>query len=106
VSDAPARRQATLTIGSILLCVLDLLLAPNFLLMAGFAGDAPHPSAAMEAVIVALVASAAASVACAVIAFVAGLLGAPRRLVFWVALFPVLILAGFIGLLVVAGDHS
>jgi hypothetical protein len=96
------RRQATLTAGSAVLCLVDLLLAPMFLLAGGFAGDAPNPSAAMLNVIMALVAATIASVVCPIVALVGGLLGAPRRLVFWVAIVPVLALAGFIGLLVIA----
>jgi hypothetical protein len=90
------RRQATLTIGSGLLCAIDILMAPAIMLMAAFAGDAPNPSPTMLDLITALMLIAAGSVACGIVALVAGLLGAPRRLVLWVAALPPLALIGSI----------
>ena len=82
------RRPATLTIASGLLIGLDFMMAPVIALMAGFAADAPNPSATVLNAIVGLLYVAAGSVACGVIALVAGLFGAPRKLVLLVAALP------------------
>src|SRR5262249_7796655 len=81
VTDAPARRQATLTTGAVLLCGLDILLGPILLLIAAFV--APKGPASATA---ALIAIGAGCLICGLGTLAAGLAGAPRRLVFWLAL--------------------
>jgi uncharacterized oligopeptide transporter (OPT) family protein len=98
---APARRQATLSVASALLCLVDILLAPLFLMAAAFAGDAPNSGAGVYLVILLLVGACGAAIVCPIVAFVAGLAGAPRRLVLGVAAVPVLALGGFVALLVI-----
>jgi hypothetical protein len=74
-----------------------------FLLFAAFAGDAPNPSPTMLHVISLVLATAIGSVVCAIVAFVGGLLGAPRGFVQVVAVLPVLALMGFLVALLVFG---
>jgi|RhiMethySRZTD1v2_1073278.scaffolds.fasta_scaffold2458859_2 hypothetical protein len=95
------RRQATVTTGAAICCVIDLLLAPMFLLFAAFAGDAPDVSATKLRIISAVLAAAIGSVVCAVVAVVGGLLGAPRGLVQVVSVLPVLAAMGFLVLILV-----
>ena len=91
------RRQATLTVGSALLCGLDVLLAPVLVLITAVVSMEPDPSAAVRTAHAGVAACAAASVVCPIAALAAGLLGAPRRLVQWLALLPI----GALGVLIV-----
>jgi hypothetical protein len=97
------RRQATFSIASALLLVLDVIMAPMIALMAGFAADAPNPPAAVLNAIVGLLYVAIASVVCAVIGVIAGFMGASRWLVLVVAALPPLAVVALLAVIFTAG---
>lgn len=108
MSDAPGgqaakRPQATHSLGTLLLCILDLLLVPLFVIAGAIAGGRQGAGLGGQALFVVLIAAAIASAVCAVLGFISGLAGAPRRQVLLLTGAPALLLLGFFTLMVAFG---
>ena len=84
---APRRRP--LTVGVMLLCVVDVLLSPIFVVLMGYAGNFSMTMLSVEAV---LMIGILMCFVCPITAIMAGLQRASKRLVLVIALLPVLAL--------------
>jgi hypothetical protein len=90
VSSALPTRRSTAGIGFAIICALDVLSAPGYFMLAAFSTDSLGPGDPQPWQTVALEAGAIAGLACPAAALLADRLRAPTRLVFAVALLPLI----------------